>query len=142
MANYCRAGIKSLRGTTVLQTLVPVLVTTICLRLTSEPRRNYIRVRICKHSRSPGIDSKEVPPAYVAWRAGTIKMVVGPAARLHRLAESLLWNRFLGSLKVLKYRLWSNFATETLANTLVLSVRGVVGETKSAGFFLSFKNTI
>jgi hypothetical protein len=28
-------------------------------------------------------------------------------ARLHRLAESILWNRFLGTLKVLKYRLWS-----------------------------------
>jgi hypothetical protein len=27
-------------------------------------------------------------------------------ARLHRLAESLPWDRFLGSKKVLKYRLW------------------------------------
>ncbi len=29
-----------------------------------------------------------------------------PSARLHRLVESIHWNRFLGSLKVLKYRLW------------------------------------
>jgi hypothetical protein len=30
------------------------------------------RARICKRLRSPGIDSKEsIPPAYVAWRAGT-----------------------------------------------------------------------
>jgi hypothetical protein len=28
-------------------------------------------------------------------------------ARLHELAESVPWNRFLGSLKVLKYRLWT-----------------------------------
>jgi hypothetical protein len=27
-------------------------------------------------------------------------------ARLHRLAESIPWNRFLGSLKVLKCHLW------------------------------------
>ena len=31
-----------------------------------------IRARIFKHLRSPEIDSKElIPPAYVAWRAGT-----------------------------------------------------------------------
>jgi hypothetical protein len=30
------------------------------------------RARICKRSRSPGIDSEElIPPTYVAWRAGT-----------------------------------------------------------------------
>jgi hypothetical protein len=29
-------------------------------------------------------------------------------ARLHRLAESTPWNRFLGSLKVYKYQLWEN----------------------------------
>ncbi len=32
-----------------------------------------------------------------------------PAARLHRLVESIPWNRFLGSLKVLKYRLFFFF---------------------------------
>jgi hypothetical protein len=44
------------------------------------------RVRISKRLRSPGSDSKEsVPPACVAWRAGT--------------------NRYLGSLKVYKFGL-------------------------------------
>jgi hypothetical protein len=34
--------------------------------------RSMFRARICKCFRSPGIDSKEsIPPAYVAWRAGT-----------------------------------------------------------------------
>jgi hypothetical protein len=28
-------------------------------------------------------------------------------ARLHRLAETFPWNRFLGSIKVKKYRLWN-----------------------------------
>ncbi len=41
------------------------------------------RAPICKRLRSPGIDS----------------------ARLHRLAESILWNRFLGSLIVHKFGL-------------------------------------
>jgi hypothetical protein len=36
--------------------------------------------RICKRLRSPRIDSeKSIPPAYVAWRAGTTNMVVVPA---------------------------------------------------------------
>ncbi len=34
------------------------------------PPLSFIRGRICKRLRSPGIDSKEsIPPAYVAWRA-------------------------------------------------------------------------
>jgi hypothetical protein len=33
------------------------------------------RARIFKRLRSPGIDSKaSIPPAYVAWRAGTITL--------------------------------------------------------------------
>jgi hypothetical protein len=107
------------------------------------------RARIFEHLWSPGIDSKEsIPPAYVAWRAGTINLfylVPSPhrlfknsssapydyekawdgifeqsmgarnqvgiglsyrPARLHRLAEFIPWNRFLGSIQVLKYRLW------------------------------------
>ncbi len=53
--------------------------------------------RICKHLRSPGIDSKEsVPPAYVAWRAATSNRVVVPA----RQAVS----RFLGPLEGLQIR--------------------------------------
>jgi hypothetical protein len=71
--------------------------------------------RICKRLRSPGIGSKEsIPPAYVAWRAGTTtragifkqsvearnRVEIGLSyrpARLHRLAESITWNGFLGS---------------------------------------------
>jgi hypothetical protein len=56
-----------------------------------------IRARICKRLWSPGIDSEEtIPPAYVAWRAGTTNRVVVPA----RQDE----NRFLGSLKGLQIR--------------------------------------
>ncbi len=53
--------------------------------------------RICKHLRSPGIDSKEsIPPAYVAWQAGASNRVVVPARQAG--------NRFLGSLKGLQIR--------------------------------------
>ncbi len=53
--------------------------------------------RICKFLRSPRIDSKEsIPPAYVAWRAGTSNRVVLPARHAG--------NRFLGSLKGLQLR--------------------------------------
>ncbi len=68
---------------------------------------------IYKLLRSPGIDSKEqIPPAYVAWRAGTAtlfllgswppKIVLKFQLRLqvHKLAELVPWNRFLGSLSV------------------------------------------
>jgi hypothetical protein len=51
------------------------------------------RARICKPYRFP------------AWRAGTITLIDVPAARLNKLAESIPWNRFLGSLNVYKYRL-------------------------------------
>ncbi len=52
------------------------------------------RARICKRLRSPKIDSKEsIPPAFVAWRAGTISLFVVAA----RHASYLGWrNRFLG----------------------------------------------
>jgi hypothetical protein len=53
------------------------------------------RARICKHIRSPGIDSDEsIPPAHVAWRGGTTNMIVGPARQAG--------NRFLGSLEGLQ----------------------------------------
>jgi hypothetical protein len=48
--------------------------------------------------RSPGIDSQPGGPVrqpYLTYRPD----------RLHRLAESIPWNRFLGSLNVYKYRL-------------------------------------
>jgi hypothetical protein len=43
--------------------------------------------------------SKETRNQFPAWRAGR------PVARLHRLAESIPWNRFLGSLNVYKFGL-------------------------------------
>ncbi len=68
------------------------------------------RVRIYKRFRSPGIDSKELmPPAYVAWRAGTITLFHYLSywpARLKRLK-----NRFLGPLSVYKFGLWSTDST-------------------------------
>ncbi len=48
---------------------------------------------------SPEIGSKEsIPPAYVAWWAGTTNRVIVPA-------ESIAWNRFLGSLNVYEFGL-------------------------------------
>ncbi len=59
-------------------------------------RREY-RARICKRLWNPGIDSeKSIPPAYVAWRAGTTNRVFVPVRQTG--------NRFLGSLKGLKIR--------------------------------------
>jgi hypothetical protein len=59
------------------------------------------RARICKRLRSPGINTEEsVPPAYVAWRAGTPNAIIEPA----RQGE----NRFLGSLKSLQ--LWAQYS--------------------------------
>ncbi len=38
------------------------------------------RARLCKRLWSPGIDTEEtIPPAYVAWQAGTTNRVVVPA---------------------------------------------------------------
>jgi hypothetical protein len=55
------------------------------------------RARICKCSRSTGIDSEELnPPAYVALRASTSNRVVVPVRQAG--------NRFLGSLKGLQIR--------------------------------------
>jgi len=50
--------------------------------------------------RSPGIDSQPGGPGkqpYLTYRP----------ARQHRLAESILWNRFLGYLNVYKFGLWA-----------------------------------
>ncbi len=66
---------------------------------------------IFKPIRNPGINSKKsIPPAYVA-NAGIINNLMGARNRvgielsyrpawLHRLAEFIPWNRFLGSIKV------------------------------------------
>jgi hypothetical protein len=66
------------------------------LKITFSINKGDIRARLCKRLRYPGIDS---------WRAGMTKgMLSHRPARLQRLAESILWNRFLGSLK--KFGLW------------------------------------
>ncbi len=55
------------------------------------------RARFCKRLRRPGIDFEDsIPPAYVAWRAGTTNRVVVP--------DRQAGNRFLGSLKGLQIR--------------------------------------
>jgi hypothetical protein len=51
------------------------------------------RARICKRK---GVQ-ESIPPVYLAWRAGTTNRVIVLAPKLHRLAESISWNRFLCS---------------------------------------------
>jgi hypothetical protein len=67
--------------------------------------RAQSRARICNRLRSPGIDSKEsIPPAYVDWR--TWARICKPFKKLRKipsLAESIHWNRFLGSWNVYKF---------------------------------------
>jgi hypothetical protein len=61
------------------------------LKKDREPE-NKGRAQIRKRLRSPGIDSKEsIPPAYVAWRAGTSNRVAVPdrQARNRLLASAL-----------------------------------------------------
>jgi hypothetical protein len=42
--------------------------------------KNMSRARICKCLKRPEIDSQDsIPPAYVAWRAGTSNRIVAPA---------------------------------------------------------------
>ncbi len=63
-----------------------------------------LRAQICKRLRSLGIDFLElIPLAYLALRVNINRVV--RLARLHRLAESMLGNSFLGSLKVNKFGL-------------------------------------
>jgi hypothetical protein len=57
------------------------------------------RARICK-------PFKEPRNRFPSWRPGTTTPFdVYRAARLHRLEESISWNRFLGSVNVYKYGL-------------------------------------
>jgi hypothetical protein len=59
--------------------------------------KTWSRARISKRLWSPGIDSDgPIPPAYVAWRAGTSNRVVVQASHAG--------NRFMGSLKGLQIR--------------------------------------
>jgi hypothetical protein len=57
------------------------------------------RARICK-------PFKEPRNRFSAWRAGTTTLFVVPACQAtYRIAESIPWNRFLGSINVYKYGL-------------------------------------
>jgi hypothetical protein len=70
------------------------------------------RARICKRLRRPGIDSEDsIPPAYVAWRAGTRNRVVVPAGQAG--------NRLLGSLKGSQYGLWNQQETDEVFTVLL-----------------------
>jgi hypothetical protein len=63
------------------------------------------RASICKPFKEPGIDSQPGGPVrqpYLLYRL----------ARLHRLAESMPWNQFLGSLNVNKYVLRLHWLAE------------------------------
>ncbi len=57
-----------------------------------------IRARICK-------PFKEPRNRFPAWRSGTTNRLSYRAARQHRLAKSIPWNRFLASLKVYEFGL-------------------------------------
>ncbi len=52
-------------------------------------------------------------PAYVAWRAGMTNRVIVLAR--HRLAKSISWNRFPGSLNV--YKFWLSMLQRSNQNT-------------------------
>jgi hypothetical protein len=55
----------------------------------------------------PRIDSEvTIPPAYVAWQAGTTNRVVVPTRQA--------WNRFLGSLEGLQIRALNHYPKEFL----------------------------
>ncbi len=86
----------------------------------------YSWTRICKRLRIPGIDSKEsIPPAYVAWRSGTmITYLSNRPARLHRL----------GFLNVYKYGLCSTFLLFPVSPALYLSCTTVCNVYVSSSF--------
>ncbi len=76
---------------------------------------------------SPGIDSKPGVPVrqpYLSYRP----------ARLHRLAESIHRNRFLGSLNVYKYEHWVG---EDLHSTLAVSLQHFRFISKADNFTIS-----
>ncbi len=64
------------------------------LDYTIQTKSYYFTIMCCKLRKWPN-----------TVRAGTTTLFVVPAARLHRLAESIPLNRFLASLNVYKYEL-------------------------------------
>jgi hypothetical protein len=60
-----------------------------CEPIFSDSHSTEIWARILKDLWSPGIDCKEwIPPAYVAWRAGTITLYSSSVPSLHRLFKN------------------------------------------------------
>ncbi len=100
--------------------------------------KTFSWARICKRLCSPGINSEEsIPPAYVAWRAGTKNWVVVPARQAG--------NRFLGSTNGLQIRaLYSTLliilTTVSITRTLYcLNVEGFTSVSPDqVSYFLSF----
>ncbi len=76
---------------------------------------SYRPARICKRFRNPGIDSEEsIPVRQIGFSYRPARHEIDSWAplqvhkyglKLDRLVESIPWNRFLGFLKVQKYRL-------------------------------------
>ncbi len=69
---------------------------------------------------------------YPAWRTGTTTLFVIPARQvtLHRLAESIPWNRFLGSLKVYGLCFRRGFVIECYYVIKTPLLRGVIDTTE------------
>ncbi len=65
------------------------------------------RARICR-------PFKESRNRFPAWRAGTTALFVVPARQAAWLVESIPLNRFLGSINVYKYGLWSGKMAQRL----------------------------
>jgi hypothetical protein len=57
---------------------------------------------------------KEPRNRFLAWRAGTTTLFDVPTRYATWLAESIPWNRFVGSLKVYKYELCTRSLNETM----------------------------
>jgi hypothetical protein len=95
-----RSGEGGMAGAAQLQATINFSYHTASFQLRVQKMSQFVShsvSRICKCLRSPGIDSEEaIPPAYVAWRAGTTNRVIVPARQAR--------NRFLGSLKGLQIR--------------------------------------
>ncbi len=71
------------------------------------------RARIFKRLWSPGIDSKErIPPAYVAWRAGTITLfLLGPNP--HRLFKNSSSDYFWTEEESIRWGGWAHYAEKS-----------------------------
>jgi hypothetical protein len=90
------------------------------------------RARICKPFKEPGIDSQPGGPVWQPY-------LVYRLARLHRLAEWITQNRFLGSLNVYKYRLRLHWLAELVpGNQFLGSITWRMKMNFEAGRFFHF----